>query len=490
MTISYVDTGALSSHADTITPAFPAGVAVGRLAVLTVVSGHPSESIPTIPAGWIRAGTFSGGGGSFASGTGPRRLTFFTRVLDGAESAPSTRIPSGSSGSHIAGRITVLSRSAGTGWRWAVSLGEDTSAGTGFSAACSTALPWTAGDFAILGYGIRSNAPTMSAEAITATGIAFGTITERADDSVAIGHLARLGIASGTVSSGAGTQVPTVAATLSAAHTGSAGVLRIREATASLDATAQTVFPPRNLISVTGMASDDIVTATIERQVGTDRTAVRAATESDVTGSDVLLRIDAEQPFGLAVTYIATLTDSTGGQWELTSSAITSTVDTDVISDAVRGIGAAVRLKAPFSKTRTRDAATFNIGGRLVVVGRRRSQPTTTATAETATDSAGDALDETLADATEGVILIRARASMPRLDGHYAVVSDEEAPTWYDGHRLWTLELVRVEAWPDVLEAAGFTLQDIADNFETLADLADTFTPGTLLDIALFDFGA
>jgi hypothetical protein len=38
------------------------------------------------------------------------------------------------------------------------------------------------------------------------------------------------------------------------------------------------------------------------------------------------------------------------------------------------------------------------------------------------------------------------------------------------------------------LEAAGFTLQDIADNFSTLQDIANAF-PGTLLDIAQYDFG-
>ena len=38
------------------------------------------------------------------------------------------------------------------------------------------------------------------------------------------------------------------------------------------------------------------------------------------------------------------------------------------------------------------------------------------------------------------------------------------------------------------MEAAGFTLQDINNNFSTLADIA-SFFPGTLLDIAQYDFG-
>ncbi|MEI5520654.1 hypothetical protein WB388_08570 [Streptomyces brasiliscabiei] len=490
MTISYVDVGALSTHADTITPAYPAGATAGRLAVLTVVSGHSTEATPSTPSGWSSAGSFSGGGGAFGSGTGPRRLSYFVRELAGSDAAPTTAIPSGDSGSHIAGRITVLSRSAGTGWRWTAAFGEDTSAGTGFSAACTETPTWTAGDFAVLGYAIRSSAPSLSAEAIAASGITFGAITERADDAVATGNTARLALATGAVSSGSGTQAPTVSATLSASHTGAAGVLRVREASADLAASPQTVFPPRNLVSVTGLLADDIVTVTMYRQQGTALTPVRAAADVDVTGSDVLLRVDAEQPFGVAVTYVAVLTDVNGSEWTVTSGSITSTVDTDVISDAIRGVGAPVRIETPLEWHRTRDATTFNVGGRLVVVGRPRSSPQTTFTVRTESEEAGDALDAVLTNVTEGVLLIRKQNTLGRLDGHYALLTDNEAPTWYDEFRWWQLEVVKVEAWPAVLEAAGFTLQDIADNFTSLQDIADAFTPGTLLDIAMYDFGA
>ncbi|MFG2328243.1 hypothetical protein ACGFMM_01320 [Streptomyces sp. NPDC048604] len=411
-------------------------------------------------------------------------------MLDGTESAPTTLIPSGGTGSHIAGRIVVLSRSAGTGWRWAMSAGEDTSADTSFSAAGAAALPWAAGDFVILGYGLRSSTPTMSAEGIAASGITFGTVTERADDAVATGHTARLGIATGSVSSGSGTQAPTLTATLSASHTGVGGVLRIREASAEIDVAAQSVFPPRNLVSLTGMAAEDIVSATIERDVDTDRTAVRAASGVDVTGEDVLLRVDGEQPFGVAVTYVATLTDSTGGQWELVSDAITSTVTADVISDAVRGIGAAVTIQAWPSKRRTREATVFNVGGRLVSVGKPRSGAQAQVTVRTETDEDGEALQAVLDAATSGVVLIRKQSTLSGVDGYLAVVADDEERMWHNEVRFWQLETVEAEAWPDVLEAAGYTLADVADNFETLQDLADAFTPGTLLDIALFDFGA
>ncbi|WAZ20161.1 hypothetical protein STRCI_001260 [Streptomyces cinnabarinus] len=488
MTISYIGVGAVSSHADTITPAYPAGATVGRLAVLTVISGHPNESTPSTPSGWEAAGSVSGGGGVFGASAGPRRITYFVRVLTGGDAQPTTLIPTGGSGSLIAGRIAVLERSAGTGWRWATAFGEDTTSGTGFSAVSSTALTWTAGDFVILGYGITTSGLGTSAEAIAASGITFGTITERVDDGVAVGNTTRFALATGAVSSGSGSQAPTLSATLSGSSTGAAGVLRVREASSDVNATAQSVFPPRNLVSVTGLLADDITSVTVYRQVGTTLTAVRAASDVDTTGADVLLRVDAEQPFGVSLNYAATLTDVNGTQWTVYSGPITSTVDGDVVSDAIRGIGAIVKIEAPLEWKRSREASVFNVGGRLLAVGRPRSAPSTTFTVRTESEEEGDALDTVLDDVTEGILLIRKQVTIPRLDGHFALLEDTEAPTWYDAYRWWSLDVVKVEAWPDSLEAAGFTLQDIADNLSTLQDIATAF-PGTLLDIALYDFG-
>lgn len=487
MSISYIAAGALTSHADTVTLAYPAGATAGRLAVLQVVSGHPDDSTPTTPSGWTLAGSFSGGGGSFGAGTGPRRLTWFTRVLVGSDTAPTTQIPSGGSGSLIGGQIIVLSRSAGTGWRWTTTFGEDTSSGTGFSAVCSDTPTWAVGDFAFVGYAVATSSASIGTETLTATGITFSALTHQINQSIATGNTARSGVATGTVTAGSGTQAPTVGATLSAAAVGAAGVLRIREASSDITASPQTAFPPRNLVSVTGLLADDIVSATIYRETGTSRTVVRAADTVDVTSTDALLRVDAEQPLGVANSYAAELTDVGGTVWTVYSGPITSTADSDIVSDAIRGIGAAVRIETPLEWQRTRDATVFNVGGRYVVVGRPRSAPQTTFTVRTESDEAGDALDTVLAGATEGVLLVRKQSTLSRLDGHFALLSDSEAPTWYDEFRWWQLEVTKTEAWPTILEAAGFTLQDVADNYSTLQDLADDNV--TLLDLALKDFG-
>jgi hypothetical protein len=279
-----------------------------------------------------------------------------------------------------------------------------------------------------------------------------------------------------------------VTATLSAASTGVAAALRIREASSDVNATAQSVFPPRNLVSATGLTGDDITSITLLRQTGTDLTPVRAANNIDVTGQSSFLRIDAEQPFGVSLNYAALLTDVNGIQWTVYSGPITSTVTSDVISDAIRGVGAAVKIESPLGWKRDRDASQFNVNGRIVVVGKPRSARSGTITARTETDEDGDALNSVLDNATEGTILVRKQTSLSRLDGTYALVDDSEDPNWYDEFRWFALNVVKGDDWPDVMEAAGFTLQDISNNFSTLQDIA-AFFPGTLLDIALYDFG-
>ncbi|MFD4258244.1 hypothetical protein ACFWR9_11585 [Streptomyces sp. NPDC058534] len=491
MGISHVSTGAGVGHEDTITPGYGSGATAGRLAVLQVTSGHADDAVPSTPSGWTRVGTFSGGGGTFASGAGPRRLTWFVRVLDGGDAAPTTSIPAGSTGSVLSGRIWVLERSAGTGWLWSASFGEDTSSGTGFSAACADTVTWRPGDFAILGYAAPNTSAGVSAHTVTATGVTFGSVTESGDGGQLSGYGVRNAQAYCSVTSGAAAQAPTVLATLSAASPGAAGVLRLREDVPKgvITLTEQSVFPPRIQIVVSELLAGDVATASLYRNVGSDRTALRGAVGIDATGQTAIVRVDAEQPFGVPVTYTARLVDSLGDENEVTSEAITSVVDSDVISDAVRGVGASVTLQTYPEKQRNRDATVFNVGGRMVVVSRKRSGPSGQITLRTLTDEAGDALNATLEDATEGIVLIRKAVHTPRLDGHYAVPQDAEAPRWFDEITFWTLDVVKVEAWPDVLEAAGFTLEDLAANFSTLQDLADFFTPGNLLDIAIYDFG-
>ncbi|MYR84092.1 hypothetical protein GTY41_03815 [Streptomyces sp. SID685] len=456
--------------------------------MLQVVSGSAADNTPSTPSGWILAGSASGGGGTFGASAGPRRLTWFVRVLAGSDTAPTTAIPSGTTGSLITGRIITLTRTAGTDWRWAATFGDDQTSGTSFSATGTTSLTWQSGDWALIGYGVASSADSYSAEAVSVTGVTFGTVTERADSAVTTGYGATAALATAAATAGTATLGPTITATLGAASTGIAGVLRVREASAACAVSPQSVFPPRNLVSATGLAGDDITTVTLYRQDGTGLTPVRAASGIDVTTQSSLLRVDAEQPLGVSINYAAALTDLYGQQWMVYSASVTSTVASDVISDAIRGVGAAIHIEEWADKKRTRDASVFNINGRYVVVGKTRSAAQASITVSTDTSDDGDALQDVLANATEGTILIRAQTTINGVDGHLAILDDDEKRNWQIEYREWDLDTAEADPWPDTLEAAGYTLQDIANNFSTLQDIA-AFFPGTLLDIAMYDFG-
>jgi len=491
MGIAFVSTGGQATGTTSITPGIPGGSSAGQLAVLQVVSGHPDEAVPSTPSGWTRVGTFSGGGGTFGSGTGPRRLTWFVRVLAGSDPDPIVTLASGADVT-IGGRIVTLSRSAGVGWLWAATFGDDTTSGTSFSAVCQSALTFRPGDFVNLGYTLPSGTTDISAEGVTAPGITFGAVTERADSGTGTGNNARNCQATALVTTGTASAIATVTGTLSTARTGVAGVLRLREDVPKGDITAtpQSVFPPRNLVAVTEMAAGDVVVATLFREVDGELTELRAASDVDVTGQDALVRVDGEQPLGVAVAYAARLIDSLGDESLIYSGPITSTVDSDVLSDAVRGVGAKVFIEAWPEFKRTRDATVFNVGGRLVTQGRPRSKAQSTITVSTDTEADGDDLQETLDGLTEGVLLLRKQVTAAKVDGHLALLNDGERPNWQTAYEEWDLEVAQSEAWPDDLEASGFTLQDLADNFSTLQDLADSFAGQTLLDVALYDFGS
>jgi hypothetical protein len=81
------------------------------------------------------------------------------------------------------------------------------------------------------------------------------------------------------------------------------------------------------------------------------------------------------------------------------------------------------------------------------------------------------------------VFLVRKQASLPRLDGTYALIDDSEDPNWYDEFRWFQLNVVK-----PTTGRASWRRRDsrsqISRQLRTLADIA-AFFPGTLLDIAV-----
>ena len=80
----------------------------------------------------------------------------------------------------------------------------------------------------------------------------------------------------------------------------------------------------------------------------------------------------------------------------------------------------------------------------------------------------------------------RAQVTDARFDCYVVAISDSERPQWFSDVEWWDLTVAQADAWPDTLEAAGFTLADVANNYTSLLDLSNA--NATLLILALRSF--
>jgi hypothetical protein len=259
---------------------------------------------------------------------------------------------------------------------------------------------------------------------------------------------------------------------------------------AAITAAEQDVYPPRVLVSVTDLAIGDIVS--VFRVVGGERTQVRAGFTLDATDTSFLV-LDAELPFGVPVSYVAVVNNTT----EYATSAVTYILPGGkvVLSDAVTGLAAEVVILAEGDKTYDRQSARFRVAsGRNVVVANAWGQFEGSYDIFTETTSSRDQVMTLLENATEAVIQVRQPGGYDGLDAYWAVDQATEKRFSQDGsdeRRIITLQVAETEPWAFELEARGYTLQDIADFYGasgTLADLDADFPSGTLLDIAQLEW--
>lgn len=266
------------------------------------------------------------------------------------------------------------------------------------------------------------------------------------------------------------------------------GATGVTIVTPALTADEQDSYPPRVLLTATDIEDDDSVT--LYRQVAGDRTAVRGASDV-IAGDTALVRVDAELPFGVPVTYVLVLNEDE----EYTAGPATYALPGGkvALTDAISGAAAEVEILSWPEKRYERPSSTYVVGGRnLAVLG---LQPGFSASIEieTATDSARENFASLLASATQGTLQLRQDGSYGGVDCYLVVLTAVEArrdnTDGTDERRRWVLDVIEVEPWAGDLEAAAFTLQDIADAYPdplTLDDLSDDYA--TLLAIAQADF--
>lgn len=256
----------------------------------------------------------------------------------------------------------------------------------------------------------------------------------------------------------------------------------------AITADEQDSWPPRVLVSVTGLTIGDVVTI-YRRTPDGEFTAVRGAVDVEVADTS-LVRVDAELPFGTTLSYVAIVNDT--DRYDSSTLNVTLTGGKAALSDAITGDAAEVVITAWPEKRYERSASTFRVGGRNVVVLGRRPGFTGTIEISIETDAARQNVNDLLEGATAGTLQLRQPGPYGGVDSYIVVVADTEMRWSQDGtdeRRRWALDVLEVEPWAADIEAAGYTLQDIADAYDTpltLDDLSGDYA--TLLDIAQGEF--
>ena len=279
----------------------------------------------------------------------------------------------------------------------------------------------------------------------------------------------------------------TLTVTGGAAAISRAFVLPLRPA-ATLTVTTQNVYPPRVTIAMSGMTIGDQLD--IYRQVAGVRTLVRGGHVDSVDDTGFFV-VDAEQPFGIPVTYVAVI----NGQVEYFSSATTYNPPGGhpVLTDAISGLSAEITLIAADDKTYSRDSARFRVGGRNLVVGAPFGQAEGRYQLFFDTTVGRENLMELLENATEGIVQLRS--------AHPDIYEDEDAYLAVDGitvarhsqdgsdpRRLVTIDYAEVQPWSDELLATGFTYGEVETFYSGLSYGSAAGDFATYLDAVQGDF--
>lgn len=244
VTFGAIGTGA--SGTTTCAPSHPTGISASTSKLFCVITGESNTAgtAPTMPAGWTKVLDFEGGVGTWAADTGPRRVTVFQKdTVTGTETGTVTVSLAGNTTNNtLRATIMRVEVPVGYGIDVAASTGADITSGTAFSVTGSTAISFAPGDLLLIAVAQATDTATQSAQSITASGITFGTRTNRGSVAVTNGNDHRHIFDTVPVNAGTATVAPTYSYTASAATSGPGGFLRMR------------AVPPASSVRVTSAA--------------------------------------------------------------------------------------------------------------------------------------------------------------------------------------------------------------------------------------------
>lgn len=457
--ITYVGVGATAAGNNaTIAPALPAGLTAGDLMIAVATIRNTAASI-AVPSGWL---TLKADG----------NVLIVARYYVAADPAPSFVFSGGAAGDTTLGVVAA--------WRTAVLSVHDGPFAISNASAANVTLPAT------FTPGRDSGLSLVFAwkQAAWTSVAALAGMTEIVDVPSVLGSGASIAV---------DYRIDTTATALPAGPlvvTG--GVSAVSKAyTLSIDqlafitVTPQATYPPRNLVSVTNLVIGDAVA--LYRVVAGQRTLVRAGSSASVTDPS-FLRLDAEIPFGVPVSYVAVVE---GVEYATIGVTYTLTGGKVAVTDAVTGLAAETVIMAWPSLEYKPQSSTFRAGGRNIVVRGEMGDPSGAIDLFVETTSSLENLIGVLESATEGIVQIRQPGGYDGIDSYQAIVGATVRRFSQDGsdqRRLVELDAVEVESWAPALEAAGFTYADLEAAYTglTYANLAGDYATYLLLAQASF----
>jgi len=231
----------------------------------------------------------------------------------------------------------------------------------------------------------------------------------------------------------------------------------------AITANEQPTYPPRVLVSVTGLTVTDEIQ--VYRTVAGTDTALRGGYDASVADTSFLV-VDGELPFGTPVTYKALVNGA--NVYTVGPTSYTLPGGKVALSDAVGGLSAEVIILNWPGREHERQSSVFRVGGRNVVISGELGKPSSTLELFLEAFSSSVNLLALLEGATEGVVQIRQPGGYEGIDAYLAVLGATENRFSQDGsdeRRTWTLTVVETEGWAPALGAVGYTLLDLANAY-------------------------
>jgi hypothetical protein len=365
-----------SAAVTAVNPSVPATTTTNDISIL-VVGAKPYTTTITTPSGWTKLGEITSGTRAGASDSGSTKVAMYYRI-----SAPTGAIGNIGQSGAVALQAVIHSYQCGAGETWDVSsftTGADTTVGTNYSATGAANINLASGDWLIVGCCATDVAggTTPASEALTATGITFGTLTVRTEDwdSPTSQNLWIL-FWDRPVSSGTSSAAPVQTWTWGgSAQEGSSAFLRLRAAVSST--------PKSDSDTATGTDNAGTVTqfrADTEAGTGTEASALN----KPAAGSETASGTDATAARAFTEADLGTGTESTGAIRQGGSETVLGTDSGGTVAATVTGSGETGTGTEAQNKTMTEaEAGTGTDNAGMV------TQPRSGADTATGTDDAG-----------------------------------------------------------------------------------------------------